>query len=169
MHELINKIADSYNPAYGLDRTVDTSDESVGSRLKKRLFTPVLAPIIKNRGLVIMLSAFGFLQLLLVVTGLTGWQCPIHGALGILCPGCGMTRAVTLLLTGHWQMAVQTHAFAPLVLVSFILTVVSAVLPPSDLEKFAGRVAWLERKSGFAVILLMAMLTYWLLRVFEII
>jgi hypothetical protein len=169
LQELINKIADSYNPAHGLNRAVDTPAGSVGHRLKKVLFTPLLAPIISDRRLAFMLSAFGFSQLLLVATGLTGWQCPLQGALGVICPGCGMTTALTLLLTGQWRLAVHTHAFAPVVLTFLIVIVVSAVLPAPHLHRFAGRVERLERKSGFAVILLMAMLAYWLLRLIEII
>ncbi len=28
-------------------------------------------------------------------------QCPIHHSLGLLCPGCGATRALAALLHGH--------------------------------------------------------------------
>lgn len=169
MQELINKIADSYNPAYGIKRIAGTSAEPVVSRLKKGLSTPVLAPMIKNRGLVRILSAFGLFQLLLVLTGLTGWQCPVQGSLGIICPGCGLTRALVLLLKGDWMLAVQTHAFAPVVLMAWLLMVIAAVLPASFLGMLSGRVERIERRTGFAAILLMGMLSYWLLRVFEII
>ena len=36
---------------------------------------------------------------------LTGIGCPIRFSTGISCPGCGMSRAVLLMLSGHFQAA----------------------------------------------------------------
>ena len=36
---------------------------------------------------------------------LTGIGCPIRFFIGISCPGCGMSRAVLLMLSGHFQAA----------------------------------------------------------------
>ena len=52
---------------------------------------------------------------------LTGIGCPIRFFTGISCPGCGMSRAVLLMLSGHFQAAFRMH---PLVY---------AVLPAGDL------------------------------------
>lgn len=169
MQELINRIADSYHPAYGPNRTVNPTVESLEYRLKQGFFTPLLAPMIKNRWLVCMATGFGIVQLLLIIAGLPGWQCPIQKTLGVICPGCGMTQAMALLVKGQWQMSVQTHLFAPVVLLTLIMMLVSAVLPASFLKKLAGRLDRLERRSGIAAILLLSMVIYWLLRVFEFI
>ena len=40
---------------------------------------------------------------------LTGIGCPIRFFTGISCPGCGMSRAVLLLLSGHFQAAFRMH------------------------------------------------------------
>lgn len=40
---------------------------------------------------------------------LFGTICPIKGITGIPCPGCGMTRALGLLLTGHFALSFQMH------------------------------------------------------------
>lgn len=37
-------------------------------------------------------------------------QCPIHQYLGLLCPGCGATRALAALLHGHLQEALRQNA-----------------------------------------------------------
>ena len=169
MQELINKIADSYNPAYGPNQTVDVSVRSVASRIKKGFLTPLLAPMIRNRWLVSMLIGFGTVQVLLVMAGLPGWPCPIQGTLSVVCPGCGLSRAMALLLKGHWHLAVQTHMFAPVILLVLIVMPVSAVLPASHLKTLAGRIDRLERQSGIAAILVLSMIVYWLLRIFEII
>jgi len=38
--------------------------------------------------------------------------CPIHALLGILCPGCGVTRALEALLAGHWAEAAKQNLLA---------------------------------------------------------
>ena len=43
-------------------------------------------------------------------------QCPIHEYLGLLCPGCGATRALAALLRGHLVEALHRNAFFILLL-----------------------------------------------------
>ncbi len=50
----------------------------------------------------------------LVVSGALPFECPVRAALGVPCPGCGMTRATHLLFHGELRAALQMH---PLVLV----------------------------------------------------
>ena len=40
---------------------------------------------------------------------LTGIGCPIRFSTGISCPGCGMSRAVLLMLSGHFRAAFRMH------------------------------------------------------------
>jgi len=164
---LITKIAESYHPGYGQYRKTNTSGNLIRYRIIKWFFTPVLAPLLQNRWLIFIFAAFGMAQLLLVFFELTGWQCPIYATLGVICPGCGMTTAITLLLRGHWQLAVQTHAFAPVILIVLIMMLVSMGLGSAYLRKFSAGVERLERKSGITAILLLSMVAYWLLRIFD--
>ena len=39
-------------------------------------------------------------------------HCPFHAAFGLLCPGCGATRALAALLQGNLREAVHLNAFA---------------------------------------------------------
>jgi len=166
---LITKIAESHHPAYGQGRKTETPTESIKFRLSERFFTPLLAPLIQDRLLTGILAVFGVAQLLLVYTGLTGWQCPIYQTLGITCPGCGMTTAMAMLLQGHWQLALQTHAFAPVILFVLMFILVAIVLPATFLRKLSRRLERLEQKTGIAAILLLSMVIYWLLRIFDFI
>ncbi len=47
-------------------------------------------------------------------------RCPFHAAFGILCPGCGGTRAVAALLHGRWLEALHFNALIVL-LTPFLL------------------------------------------------
>ncbi len=169
MQILITKIAESYNPAYGQNNKIKSPCDSINYRLLKGFFTPVLAPLLQNRWLISIFVAFGVAQLLLVYFGLTGWQCPIYETLGIICPGCGMTTAMAMLLQGHWHLALQTHAFAPVILIILMMLLIAIGLPASYLRKFSGSVERLEQKSGITATLLLSMVVYWLLRIFDFI
>jgi hypothetical protein len=43
--------------------------------------------------------------------------CPIHAWFGVLCPGCGATRALAALIRGNLQEALRENALAVLLLV----------------------------------------------------
>jgi hypothetical protein len=59
--------------------------------------------------------------------------CPLRHWCGIICPSCGMTRAVTALVRGNWQQAIEYHLFAPL-----LLTMAIFVCGHSGWELIAG-------------------------------
>jgi len=88
------------------------------------LFTPVLGPLMQRRRTIALLATAVFAMVGLTAAGITTWQCPLRSTLGIICPGCGLTRAIVLLVQGHWQAAISLHAFAPLVLAIGILLAV---------------------------------------------
>lgn len=169
MQVLLTKIAESYHPAHGHDRKTKASEDSIGYRLKNGFFTPILAPVLRNRWLNCFFVVFGFAQLLLVSTGLSGWRCPIYETLGVICPGCGMTTAAAMMVSGHWQSAVQTHAFAPVIVPVLVTMLVAIGLPTPYLIMLSGRIQRLEQKSGITAILLLSMISYWLLRIFQFI
>jgi hypothetical protein len=125
----------------------------------------VLAPLLLDRWLIGIFLGVGLTQLILVASGLNGWQCPIRSTLGITCPGCGLTTAMILLVRGQWAAAVGMHAFAPLFLVVPATMMAAISLPAVYLRKLSTAVAVLERKTGMTPILILGMLLYWLLRV----
>ena len=51
--------------------------------------------------------------------------CPVHALTGLLCPGCGGTRAVAALVAGQWGEAMRQNA---LIVVLFPLAVVFAAM-----------------------------------------
>ena len=166
MQVLIAKIVESYNPAYGQPGKPALSGDTGKSRHFEWFFTPVLAPLLLNRWLIGIFLGVGLTQLILVVSGLNGWQCPIKSTFGITCPGCGLTTAMALMIRGQWATAVSMHAFAPLFLVVLTGMVAAMALPTVYLKKLSTAVAVMERKTGISAIILLGMLLYWLLRAF---
>lgn len=53
--------------------------------------------------------------------------CPFHSLFGILCPGCGATRALAALLDGRWTDAAHLNLFF-VVLAPFLLALLAAEL-----------------------------------------
>ena len=52
-------------------------------------------------------------------------RCPIHDFTGLLCPGCGATRAVAALLHGHLLQALDLNALVVVLLPATVLWALS--------------------------------------------
>ena len=125
---------------------------------------PLYATLLTNRKITWALVVVAALQITLAAFELPGWKCPIKTALGIPCPGCGLSRASVLLLKGEWLQAVQYHFFAPLVLFGFGLMLVITLLPAASHAIVVQRIAQFEKKTGLTAVLLIVMLLYGLFR-----
>lgn len=60
-----------------------------------------------------------FIYLHRIVPEIKGYTCVIYRLFGIYCPGCGGTRAVNAILTGHFLQALWYHPLVPYTLVIF--------------------------------------------------
>ena len=125
---------------------------------------PLLSTLLGNRKLALILIGIAAFQVILTAFGLPGWRCPINAALGIPCPGCGLSRATVLLLQGEWLAAVKMHAFAPVFLAGFGLMTGVSLLPAPSHVKTVERIALFEKKTGLTVVILIGMLFFWLAR-----
>jgi hypothetical protein len=135
-------------------------------RITRFLFMPVLAPMIQDRRIIRVLMGMAALQVWLTAMGLPGWQCPIRSLLGVPCPGCGLSTAMALLLQGQWGEAMSVHAFASVFLLGFVIITIVGMLPAHLHRETIRRIAWLEQRTGFTVLLLTGMVVYWVLRLF---
>jgi len=129
------------------------------------LFTPVLGPLMQRRRTIALLATAVFAMVGLTAAGITTWQCPLRSTLGIICPGCGLTRAIVLLVQGHWQPAIALHAFAPVVLAIGILLAASSVMPERLRKVMVVQVTDFERRTGITALLILSALIYWVLRI----
>ena len=123
-----------------------------------------VASLLRDRRVALVVTGLAAAQVAAVASGVGGWPCPVKSALGIPCPGCGLTRATVSLLGGEFEAALRLHAFAPVLLLGLAALAVAALLPAARREAFAGAVARFERRTKAAYVLLGAMILYWSVR-----
>ena len=134
------------------------------SAVRGRLYTPILAPVMQSRWIIALLATATVILVAVAAYELTAWQCPLKAALGVTCPGCGLTRAIVLLAQGQWLAAVKLHAFAPIAVAMGVLLVTGTLLPVKWRAKAAEHLAVFEKRSGIAFWLLLSVLIYWIYR-----
>jgi len=106
----------------------------------------------------------GALQIILTALGLPGWRCPINAALSIPCPGCGISRALVLLLQGEWLAAIHMHAFSPVLIILFGLIIAIRLLPLKLNIRAVQAIAHIEKKTGCTTLTFIGMILYWAVR-----
>jgi hypothetical protein len=121
----------------------------------------MLASLLRDRRVSLGVAAVAAAHVACVAAGVGGWPCPLKGALGIPCPGCGLTRATIALLRGDFAAAFRLHAFAPLLLLGVAAFAVSGLLPAPQRAAFARLVARAEHSTRAAYVVLAALLLYW--------
>ena len=105
------------------------SNEKKPFPLRKWLFEPVGDKGIFYIGLVAgLLLAAGWIVYRMFFEPLTLGECAFKRVTGFYCPGCGGTRAVDALLSGHFLKAFIYHPFVPYCIIMWILYVGSHLL-----------------------------------------
>jgi hypothetical protein len=132
--------------------------------LSDQLFSPIMASVMRRRVEALAISGAAAIQATLVMSGLPGWPCPVRHALGIPCPGCGLTRATAALLHGDWQTSLKLHAFAPLFVLALALILVAGLLPEGPRRRLVSCIETFEHRTGITAVLLACLMFYWLIR-----
>jgi hypothetical protein len=110
------------------------------------------------------LSALAAAQVALTRAGLPAWPCPVLHALGIPCPGCGLSRASAELLRGDFAAAIHLHAFAPLLPFVLLLVGCAGALPEGPRRALLSGLERVERRTGVTTALAAGLVCYWLAR-----
>ncbi|MBC8029170.1 MAG: DUF2752 domain-containing protein [Pyrinomonadaceae bacterium] len=131
--------------------------------LSQTAFSPI-ATILRDRRFGFVLTGALGLNFALFSLGLPGWECPFFRLTGLPCPGCGLTRACTLLLKGEVQASIEFHAFAPIFVVLIAILMTSTILPRAVSEPLIHKAERLERQTGVTIIILGGLILYWLAR-----
>ena len=125
-------------------------------------FPLIMTDLLADRRIAAVLSAAAVLLVVLRRVGMTGWQCPVDTAIGQPCPGCGLTRALSALMGGEWQIALQSHPLAPLAAAAIALLAAVSVLPAAGGRKIAATVAMVESRSGIGLLIIVAAIAQWI-------
>ena len=131
--------------------------------LPQTVFPPIL-PVLRDRKFSFALAGAVGLQIVLVSLSLPGWECPFFRLTGIPCPGCGLSRAIMLLLKGDLVSSLRFHAFAPIFLFAIVALILSVLLPKSIIQPAIARAELIERQTGLTVLILAGLILYWLAR-----
>lgn len=124
----------------------------------------VAAALIRDWRLGWAMVGGGGVYFLLSWLGLEIFPCAFKKVTGLPCPGCGMTRSCLAMVRGEWGEMWHWHPFGPLFAL-FWVVVGGGLLMPSGLRgRYADRVAWVERKTRWAVWVLAGLSIYSLTR-----
>jgi hypothetical protein len=125
---------------------------------------PVFTPLIEQRSLCLVIAGALGAHMSLLILDLPSFQCPIRQATGMPCPGCGLSRAIQLLMGGAWRQSLDVHAFAAPVLAALAIMAVSLLLPSHVRTRLVARIGQLERFIPFGAFGLVSIVMYWLFR-----
>lgn len=131
-------------------------------RSLEHLGKPVLTPMVASAGLCRAMVATTAMIMLGALWGIPLWQCPLLGATGVPCPGCGLTRSVALLVRGDFVGAVRQHAFGPVALCGWGVFAVSAGATPRVRERICLWLGEFEGRTKVVQILLVLLLLCWI-------
>lgn len=134
-------------------------------RMNSQTLSPAIATaILRDRRLALAVFGFGALNVALFVLHLPTWQCPLLRTTGVPCPGCGLTRAIALLLRGQWRASLTMHAFAPMFVFGLAMIGFAALLPSPRRQAFVSWIQKIEQRTAFTTLLVVALFLYWLVR-----
>jgi hypothetical protein len=126
--------------------------------------TPVFSSLLANQRELAIFAGIGVLHLGFSLVGVALWDCPIRAATGVPCPGCGLTRASLDFLRGDISNSLQTHAFAPLLVVGITLMLFMPFLPMSLRGMWIAKIRDVEERFGITAWLTTLLFLYWAIR-----
>jgi hypothetical protein len=132
-------------------------------------YAPLFSSLLESRREGLIIVGAGALHLGLSLAGLPAWSCPIRAVTGIPCPGCGLTHAVFQLLQGDITASLQTHVFAPIFILAFMVLVFALFLPEKYRRALVSIIEDMETHNGLTSYLLLTLILYWCIRLMGII
>jgi hypothetical protein len=90
--------------------------------------------------------------------------CPFRALTGLLCPGCGMTRAFCALGHGELRRAIHFNALSPLLYLSLIVVWIGAAATVLNLPKVRAALMRLRPNPSVSVAILALVLVWWVAR-----
>lgn len=133
-------------------------------RVRGFWFTPYLAPILEKRVWSGLAAAFLLGNLWMEAHGSQSLGCILRDNFGVSCPGCGLSLAARYLMAGQWRESFTAHPFLAVFLSIFGTLLLNGMLPSSLRSRIVSRVAAWEQRTGGMLIIAVAVLLHWLIR-----
>ena len=127
---------------------------------------PYFASLMRSRRNCLLIPMVFIVPGAFYLFGITIWQCPMHQAFGLPCPGCGMTRAFEAGLYGRIEQVLSYHPLSPLMMLLLVLLLLAAVLPERPRQTMIRVTERVEHACSPAVWLLIAFLALFISRLF---
>lgn len=144
--------------------TGDVQNSDSRSAIWQWLGRPVIASLLRRTFLCRLLLLAAALHLAGAAMGVAIFECPLLTVCRIPCPGCGLTRAVQLLLAGEFRNSMRAHIFAPLALLTLVILVAGCMLPLTLRSRCAAHIERYENYSGISQLAFIALWLYWVYR-----
>ena len=141
---------------------------TVTANFRQAWYSPAFSSLLESRRGGIIIVGASVLHLGLSLAGLPAWKCPILAATGVPCPGCGLTHATMQFFHGDILSSLQTHAFAPVLLIALVTMLAGLVLPERYRQSLLSTVRGLETQNGLTSLLLSTLVLYWCVRLMGI-
>lgn len=90
--------------------------------------------------------------------------CPFRALTGLLCPGCGMTRAFCAIGHGELSRAVHFNALSPLLYLSFIIVWIGAAATLLKLRRVSSAINHLRPNATVSILILALTMVWWAVR-----
>lgn len=127
-------------------------------------FLSIIAPTMKNRAASAVIIISPILFILLNITHILAWKCPLKSYTGLPCGGCGMTRGIIAALKGNFKESLSLHPFAsPLLLIWCGYTLVQ-FFPTQQRLTVIQKVESVEQRSGIVFIFIALYATFGIVR-----
>lgn len=143
-----------------MSNTRSQADEFAGEE-PTALLEPVIEPaaLVRRRAGFVVLMWIGFVVALLSFKGspVDGFiLCPFRFVTGWSCPGCGMTRACTAALHGHWADSLGFHPMG----IGFVLSFFGLALVRGVEFVRGRRIQWSARLRRAGLVVSVALLVF---------
>ena len=124
----------------------------------------MVSKLLLDRRLCLAFTLGSALYLIVHLCGFSLIECPIQKLFSKPCPGCGMTRAVSSLAHGDWQLSLRQHLLAIPYIILFSFIGLSAILPDKQRDSFAQFIRLTEKLTYWPQLLAVSTILYFLTR-----
>lgn len=127
-------------------------------------FIPLYTLLLANRLICAGLVLLPLALLLPALCHTSPLSCSLFRLTGIMCPGCGMTRATIALCQGRLQDSLLLHPLSPPLCLGWLIAALSLCLQRKQRDSLLVQTEKIEKKTGIALFIIVLFLLYGIIR-----